>query len=144
MADFFKYCVCVFVFFFNDTATTEIYTLSLHDALPISQGAMGLSMLGVEFWNLILQGGNTDGHGRTGTNTDRHGHGSKVLNCGLGRLWSRVRLSGVAVGEGTDRTARSQTPACLRMASAMVFVHFSTVAGSRPSMSRRALGSVPE
>src|SRR5256885_16642264 len=32
-------CCCVFVFFFffffNDTATTEIYTLSLHDALPI-------------------------------------------------------------------------------------------------------------
>src|SRR2546430_7906059 len=27
----------VFFFFFNDTATTEIYTLSLHDALPISQ-----------------------------------------------------------------------------------------------------------
>src|SRR3712207_9511353 len=27
----------VFLFFFNDTATTEIYTLSLHDALPISR-----------------------------------------------------------------------------------------------------------
>src|SRR5271163_5202284 len=27
-----------FFFFFNDTATTEIYTLSLHDALPISNG----------------------------------------------------------------------------------------------------------
>src|SRR3712207_9499968 len=26
----------VLIFFFNDTATTEIYTLSLHDALPIS------------------------------------------------------------------------------------------------------------
>src|SRR6266853_6234475 len=26
-----------FVFFFNDTATTEIYTLSLHDALPIGR-----------------------------------------------------------------------------------------------------------
>ena len=26
---------CVFVFFFNDTPTPEIYTLSLHDALPI-------------------------------------------------------------------------------------------------------------
>src|SRR2546430_13200210 len=26
-----------FFFFFNDTATTEIYTLSLHDALPISK-----------------------------------------------------------------------------------------------------------
>src|SRR5712675_3790364 len=28
-----------FFFFFNDTATTEIYTLSLHDALPISCAA---------------------------------------------------------------------------------------------------------
>src|SRR6266550_9362634 len=28
------------VFFFNDTATTEIYTLSLHDALPISGAVM--------------------------------------------------------------------------------------------------------
>src|SRR5258708_35040493 len=28
-----------FFFFFNDTATTEIYTLSLHDALPISNAA---------------------------------------------------------------------------------------------------------
>src|SRR3989454_7311227 len=27
---------CYILFFFNDTATTEIYTLSLHDALPIS------------------------------------------------------------------------------------------------------------
>src|SRR3989475_11880230 len=32
-----------FFFFFNDTATTEIYTLSLHDALPISYcGIYGL------------------------------------------------------------------------------------------------------
>src|SRR5690348_18503033 len=31
----FSYCFALFVFFFNDTATTEIYTLSLHDALPI-------------------------------------------------------------------------------------------------------------
>src|SRR3712207_7563985 len=30
-------CLVVF-FFFNDTATTEIYTLSLHDALPILRG----------------------------------------------------------------------------------------------------------
>src|SRR6266851_10226878 len=28
-------CILIFFFFFNDTATTEIYTLSLHDALPI-------------------------------------------------------------------------------------------------------------
>src|SRR2546430_4675456 len=33
---------CLFIFFFfNDTATTEIYTLSLHDALPISPGIVG-------------------------------------------------------------------------------------------------------
>src|SRR2546429_6803666 len=32
----------MYVFFFNDTATTEIYTLSLHDALPITEGAPGL------------------------------------------------------------------------------------------------------
>src|SRR5256885_12108274 len=31
----------VFFFFFNDTATTEIYTLSLHDALPISDDLRG-------------------------------------------------------------------------------------------------------
>src|SRR3712207_7517825 len=30
-----------FNFFFNDTATTEIYTLSLHDALPILHGKRG-------------------------------------------------------------------------------------------------------
>ena len=31
-------------FFFNDTATTEIYTLSLHDALPISEEFLSLPM----------------------------------------------------------------------------------------------------
>src|SRR2546430_16510522 len=31
----------LFFFFFNDTATTEIYTLSLHDALPISDLKFG-------------------------------------------------------------------------------------------------------
>src|SRR2546422_7644228 len=31
------FVVLIVFFFFNDTATTEIYTLSLHDALPISR-----------------------------------------------------------------------------------------------------------
>src|SRR2546421_9647419 len=35
--------VIVCFFFFNDTATTEIYTLSLHDALPISKNAEFIS-----------------------------------------------------------------------------------------------------
>src|SRR2546430_6528201 len=37
------------VFFFNDTATTEIYTLSLHDALPIS---LRSSWINIEKWRL--------------------------------------------------------------------------------------------
>src|SRR5215471_19625722 len=34
--------VFIFFFFFNDTATTEIYTLSLHDALPTSNRTWSL------------------------------------------------------------------------------------------------------
>src|SRR5215467_14993792 len=51
--------LCVFIlsffffFFFNDTATTEIYTLSLHDALPISWLA----------WHRHLGGGGGGGQG---------------------------------------------------------------------------------
>src|SRR2546427_7010923 len=33
-----RHIIYLLFFFFNDTATTEIYTLSLHDALPISPG----------------------------------------------------------------------------------------------------------
>src|SRR5438045_9195344 len=42
-------CRCRSFFFFNDTAPTEIYTLSLHDALPIfgHLGAQSLEPLGV-------------------------------------------------------------------------------------------------
>src|SRR5258708_39161551 len=36
-----------FFFFFNDTATTEIYTLSLHDALPIYMTATSSRLSGV-------------------------------------------------------------------------------------------------
>src|SRR2546430_9381193 len=40
----------MYLFFFNDTATTEIYTLSLHDALPIyrERGAGGGAVLGAQ------------------------------------------------------------------------------------------------
>src|SRR3712207_8354642 len=34
----------IFCFFFNDTATTEIYTLSLHDALPIYMASTDISL----------------------------------------------------------------------------------------------------
>src|SRR3712207_7684377 len=49
------------VFFFNDTATTEIYTLSLHDALPIlTSGGAGTSTTG---------GGSTGGVPQPGPRT---------------------------------------------------------------------------
>src|SRR5687767_16036629 len=46
----YMYChtICFLFFFFNDTATTEIYTLSLHDALPISQGIDDVQMSPLE------------------------------------------------------------------------------------------------
>ena len=37
-------------FFFNDTATTEIYTLSLHDALPIWPTLLPKSHSGLRYW----------------------------------------------------------------------------------------------
>src|ERR1035437_6563419 len=39
--------LCLFFFFFNATATTDIYTLSLHDALPISGNPDGFDRRGV-------------------------------------------------------------------------------------------------
>src|SRR5256885_14553878 len=42
------FCSLFFFFFFNDTATTEIYTLSLHDALPICVDCSSL-MFGLWF-----------------------------------------------------------------------------------------------
>src|SRR5438270_11752493 len=49
--------ILFFFFFFNDTATTEIYTLSLHDALPIlarsspGSGASGAPSRGPSAWS---------------------------------------------------------------------------------------------
>src|SRR5258705_8091278 len=43
-----------FLFFFNDTATTEIYTLSLHDALPISAPPTGLSVSALDATDMNL------------------------------------------------------------------------------------------
>src|SRR5229473_8360352 len=49
-------CLRLF-FFFNDTATTEIYTLSLHDALPVCPGFVKTSMQAREVaWEARLRG----------------------------------------------------------------------------------------
>src|SRR5207249_12300694 len=49
-------CLLYSFFFFNDTATTEIYTLSLHDALPISNlfgGLVGGLLESLSLWTGI-------------------------------------------------------------------------------------------
>src|SRR3712207_7124098 len=62
------------VFFFNDTATTEIYTLSLHDALPISYVQ--------RFRTLAAQGNDIVGEARL---VDAMlPRGSRVLDAGCG------------------------------------------------------------
>src|SRR2546429_1495541 len=72
-------------FFFNDTATTEIYTLSLHDALPISHGAHGADVVRV----LVQGGANVNAQERLKHCTDRkstrlnssHGYISYAVFC---------------------------------------------------------------
>src|SRR5260221_11090694 len=55
---FLRWCVTrsLLFFFFNDTATTEIYTLSLHDALPISNAFFFAGVIGL-YKLLRLNGG---------------------------------------------------------------------------------------
>src|SRR3712207_8990974 len=57
------------VFFFNDTATTEIYTLSLHDALPILRLAnlRGADLKGCDLGGADLRGANLSDANLSGT-----------------------------------------------------------------------------
>src|SRR5689334_24015206 len=70
MISFCLYFCFIFFFFFNDTATTEIYTLSLHDALPI----WGRSRALCRGWNRLRDANRLDGvqplRGRTGGVSD--------------------------------------------------------------------------
>src|SRR5258707_4752583 len=57
-----QYCHCsstsmllLVFFFFNDTATTEIYTLSLHDALPISCSPQPIQSRGVRIMRALIE-----------------------------------------------------------------------------------------
>src|SRR2546425_8452869 len=61
-------------FFFNDTATTEIYTLSLHDALPISVGVPRRRVPGGEREHAGRPGGAGGGARAHRSDPGRHRH----------------------------------------------------------------------
>ena len=84
---FFFFCFCVF-FFFNDTATTEIYTLSLHDALPISFAYLERIAEDVEA---------VDAHG---TGSGRHEAGDDAHGGGFARPVGAEKTNSLA---GSDR-----------------------------------------
>src|SRR5258706_2891006 len=79
--------MCSF-FFFNDTATTEIYTLSLHDALPIYRGRW--------WWR-----------GRRRRSRWRHGHEHHVARQRWGR-WRR-RWQGLPAHRSEEHTSELQS-----------------------------------
>src|SRR3712207_9433507 len=71
-----RFRLCI-IFFFNDTATTEIYTLSLHDALPICLGLYGNDLgdardpLAQDSLDALLQGHRRDRAALAGAEQDR-------------------------------------------------------------------------
>src|SRR6267142_3886783 len=72
----FNFC---FFFFFNDTATTEIYTLSLHDALPISMSQTFAAVDDVVHFNQPAP--------RLGATYDIGGDGKTVVKFNAGRYY---------------------------------------------------------
>src|SRR6267378_4243745 len=86
-------CFNVFVFFFfNDTATTEIYTLSLHDALPISSAGpqrpqfLNFSAASRRSWRVSLRAVMALDHGKA----KRIAYQAAALAAALGIAWYLV------------------------------------------------------
>src|ERR1043166_10200291 len=88
---------CFFFFFFNDTATTEIYTLSLHDALPICAAPDTTAFLRV--WHPA------GGFGAVRRETHRGGRGGRFgaldADCAAGGMAGRKRPRDSAGGAET-------------------------------------------
>src|SRR3712207_8956488 len=81
------------MFFFNDSATTEIYTLSLHDALPISMfQKLGVIIAGPEYIGLNGQ--------------SRGQEGSTHVDCARDATDQLSLL--IYIGEDTDGDLRSE------------------------------------
>src|SRR5256885_16596522 len=89
-----------FFFFFNDTATTEIYTLSLHDALPICARRSAIRGVIVRGRGRMVAAG--DG-GRHALGHFAHAIGTPVdRDAVAGGVRGGPRVGGLVGGEGRD------------------------------------------
>src|ERR1039458_3329682 len=83
------------IFFFNDTATTEIYTLSLHDALPIS----------------FFDARRTRGGGTGFRHQRQHGSQTAEIASGRGRILPDLQHRGRVLPGGVQRPAEAGSAA---------------------------------
>src|SRR2546430_15755851 len=96
-------------FFFNDTATTEIYTLSLHDALPISPHA-GPGVRPVRSATRTKAARRPpDGvfRARRGLPRDRHGGARGLARVGTGARGARHHRRAAVLGTGPGDQGRA-------------------------------------
>src|ERR1019366_9921006 len=94
-------------FFFNDTATTEIYTLSLHDALPIWKSTCWVAPAA---WTVLPAGTSTSG--RWSQRSEEHTSELQSLTnllCHL-LLQKRRGKTTCAMARGRDRRTRTLVP----------------------------------
>src|SRR2546429_3354374 len=96
-----------FFFFFNDTATTEIYTLSLHDALPISRQG-GAAGDGYPICTGALRGDEAVDRKSTRLNSS-HGYISYAVFC-LKKKHGAPRTARSPRRTSSRRTSRSVAP----------------------------------
>src|SRR2546430_17007707 len=93
----------LYFFFFNDTATTEIYTLSLHDALPISPCR-----------SRMLRAARLERGARDAVRVRRSERGAR-RRCGAGAVGGRLRpTAGHALALASAAGARRRAPAWAR------------------------------
>src|SRR2546425_9651435 len=93
-------CGASHFFFFNDTATTEIYTLSLHDALPISRALRAPLLLPAALAQAVEE--EREGMKRSGRSEE---HTSELQS--LAYLVCRLLLEKKNVGSSSDRSSAS-------------------------------------
>src|SRR3712207_7790747 len=105
-----------YIFFFNDTATTEIYTLSLHDALPISDHTEpGVSIRnrdeGESAALAVLSCVGNDAFVVTGEGKGARGTGD--------RKSTRLNSSHANISYAASCLQKKQHPSCLRLLTSL-------------------------